>query len=241
MFQWVRVVLLFSFLWRDSIDSLSINKHPLIAGTFIFTSDCLDDVLGVDMPYFEDVVNQFHSARPQLSRSDKSYTKLAFLYFRWICSSKSYEKRNDFDLNTVKFPFVDSDVPRPTSERFYIFKLIWFAEVSWSTSVIVIDQDCLTYPSYRYHKLWKDFFSKRYRRHIGSFSKFRVGLRAPLQGLVGAGVVLYCGVVTTFVGKEILWLELASLISSGWFVIFWFCSLLELHADWSRISVTGPT
>lgn len=140
MFQWVRVVLLFSFLWRDSIDSLSV-KHSLIAGTFIFTSDCLDDVLGVDMPYFEDVVNQFHSARPQL-RSDKSDTELTFLCFRWICSSKSYEKRNDSDLNTVKFPFVDSDVPRPTSERFYISQLIWFAEVSWSTSVIVIDQDC---------------------------------------------------------------------------------------------------
>ena len=30
-------------------------------------------------------------------------------------SSKIYDKRNDFDLDIVNFPFLDGDVPRSTS------------------------------------------------------------------------------------------------------------------------------
>ena len=35
-----------------------------------------------------------------------------------------YDKRDDFDFEIVNFPFIDGDVPRPTS---YISQLICFA------------------------------------------------------------------------------------------------------------------
>ena len=34
-------------------------------------------------------------------------------------SSKSNDKRNDFDFDIVNFPFLDGDVPHSTSDRLY--------------------------------------------------------------------------------------------------------------------------
>ena len=45
-------------------------------------------------------------------------------------SSKIYDKRDDFDIDMVNFPFLDGDVPSFTSYRVYIFQLIRFARVS---------------------------------------------------------------------------------------------------------------
>ena len=41
-----------------------------------------------------------------------------------------YDKRDDFDFEIVKFPFLDGDVPRSTSYRVYISQLIRFARAS---------------------------------------------------------------------------------------------------------------
>ena len=46
-------------------------------------------------------------------------------------SSKVYDKRDDFDFDIVKFPFLDGDVPRSTSYGVYIFMFIRFARVSF--------------------------------------------------------------------------------------------------------------
>ena len=45
-------------------------------------------------------------------------------------SSKIYDKRDDFDFDKVKFPFLDGDVHRSTSYGVYISQLILFARVS---------------------------------------------------------------------------------------------------------------
>ena len=37
-----------------------------------------------------------------------------------MCSSKIYDKRNDFDFDIVNFPFLDDDVPRRDSYGVYI-------------------------------------------------------------------------------------------------------------------------
>ena len=49
-----------------------------------------------------------------------------------IVSTKIYDKRDEFDFETiiVNFPILDGDVPRSTSYRIYIFQLIHFARAS---------------------------------------------------------------------------------------------------------------
>ena len=44
--------------------------------------------------------------------------------------SKIYDKRDDFDFDIVKFPFLDGGVPRSTSYGVYISQFIRFARVS---------------------------------------------------------------------------------------------------------------
>ena len=43
--------------------------------------------------------------------------------------SKVYDKRDDFDFDIVNFPLLDCDIPRSTSYRVYISKLIRLARV----------------------------------------------------------------------------------------------------------------
>ena len=44
-------------------------------------------------------------------------------------TSKIYDKRDDFDLDIVNFPFSDGDVPRRASYGVYVSQLIRFARV----------------------------------------------------------------------------------------------------------------
>ena len=83
--------------------------------------------------------------------------------------TKIYDKRDDFDVAIVNFPFLDGDVPRSTSYGVYISQLIRFARVS---SQVVT-------------------FSKFYRRHFDIVSKYNVGLKTLLlEGLSEWGLVV---------------------------------------------------
>ena len=102
-------------------------------------------------------------------------------------SSKIYDKNDDFDFDTVKFPFLDGEFPRSTSYGVYISQLIRFARVSSRVADFNARNKSLTanfiQQGYRYHKLRKTF-SKFYRRHYEYVSKFNVGLKTLLhQGL----------------------------------------------------------
>ena len=83
----------------------------------------------------------------------------------------------------LNFPFLDSDVPR----RVYILQLIWFVKGCNHIADFNARNKCLTakllQQGYRHHKLRKTF-SKFYRRHYESISKFNVGLKT----LLGEGL-----------------------------------------------------
>ena len=73
-------------------------------------------------------------------------------------STKIYDKRDDFDFDTVFFPFLD-DVPRRASYGVYISQLIRFARVCNHVADFNAQNKCLTakllQQDYRYHKLGK--------------------------------------------------------------------------------------
>ena len=150
--------------------SLSDVKQAKIIEAFKSTSRYLDDLLNIDNPYFEGMVNRIYPPELQLNKATTSDTEAPFL---------------DFDI--VNFPFLDGDVPRSISYGVYISQLIRFARVS---SHVVDFNACnksltakLLQQGYRYHKLRKTF-SKFYRRHYELVSKFSVGLKTLLhQGL----------------------------------------------------------
>ena len=121
------------------------------------------------------------------SDSEAAYLDLRLSISNDIVSFKIYDKRDDFDLLIVNFPFLDGDVPRSTSYGDYISQLIRFARhlamLLTLTLAINFNSELLK-QGYQYHKLRKIFY-KFYRRYYDLISKFQVGLKSPLrQGLL---------------------------------------------------------
>ena len=85
-----------------------------------------------------------------------------------IVSTKTDDKRDDFNFEMVNFPFLDGKIPRSSSYGVYISQLIRFARVCSHVDDFNNRNKFLTSKflkqSYRYHKLPKAF-SKCYYRH----------------------------------------------------------------------------
>ena len=184
---------LFLFCYeRDFMTSLSDVKQAESIEAFKSTSRYLDDLLNIDNPYFEGMVNRIYPPELQLNKANTSDTEAPFfdlhLYIsNGFVSSKIYDKRDDFDFDIVNFPFLDGDVPISTSYGVYISQLIRFARVSSHVVDFNARNKSLTakllQQGHRYHKLRKTF-SKFCRRHYELVSKFSVGLKTLLyQGL----------------------------------------------------------
>ena len=117
----------------------------------------LDDLLNIDNHYFEGMVNRIYPPELQLNKANTSDTEAPFLDLHLsisngFVSSKIYDKRDDFDFDTVNFPFLDGDVP-----RVYISRLIRFARVLSHVADFSARNKSLTakllQQGYRYHKL----------------------------------------------------------------------------------------
>ena len=184
---------LFLFCYEsDFMTSFSDVKQAEIIEAFKSTSRYPDNLLNIDNPYFEGIVNRIDPPELQLNKANTSDTETPFLDLHLsisngFVSSKIYDKRDDFDFDIVNFPFLDGDVPRSTSYGVYISQLIRFARVSSHVADFNARNKSLTakllQQGYRYHKLRKTF-SKFYRRHYELVSKFNVGLKTLLhQGL----------------------------------------------------------
>ena len=137
-------------------------------------------------------VNRIYPSELQLNKANLSDTEASFLNLHLslldgFVQTKIYDKRDDFDLDIVNFPFLDGDVPRSTSYSVCISQLFRFARVSSHVGDFNIRNKILTAKllrqGYRYHKIRKAF-SKFYRRHFDLVSKYNVGLKTLLlQGL----------------------------------------------------------
>ena len=101
-----------------------------------------------------------------------------------IVSSKNYDKRDDFNLEIVTFPFLDGDVPRSPSYGVYTSQLIRFARVCYNVDDFnnrnLFLTNMLSKQGYRYHKIRKAF-SKFYHRHTEIIVKYNIGLKTLLQ------------------------------------------------------------
>ena len=183
---------LFLFCYeRDFMTSLSDVKQAEIIEAFKSTSEYLDDLLNIDNPYCEGMINRIYPPELQLNKANTSNIEASFMDLHLsisngFVSSKIYDKRDDFDFDIVNFPFLDGDVPRSTSYGVNISQLIRFARVSSHVADFNACKKILTakllQQGYRYHKLRKTF-SKFYRRHYELVSQFSVGLTLLHQGL----------------------------------------------------------
>ena len=158
---------------RNFMKSLSRENQANIIKAFNSTSRYLDDLLNIDNIYFDQMVDRIYSTELQLNKTNSSDTEsplsdLNLCISNSTVSTKSYDKRDDFDFNIVNFSFLDGNIPRRTSYGVYISQLIRFARASLNLCDFNCHNKALTTKllrqGYRYLKLRKAL-SKFYRRH----------------------------------------------------------------------------
>ena len=99
-----RVAKLFLYCYeRDCMDSLIHENYADVIEAFNSTSRYLYDLLNIDNPYFEGIVNRIHTPEVQLNKANITETETFFLDLHLsiangFVSSKIYDKRDDFDL-----------------------------------------------------------------------------------------------------------------------------------------------
>ena len=91
------------------------------------------------------MVNRIYPPDLQLNKANTSDTEASLLDLhlsisKGFFSSRIYEKCDDFDLDIVKFLYLDGDVPRSTSYGAYISHLFGLLEclILWLISVSII-------------------------------------------------------------------------------------------------------
>ena len=158
---------LFLFCYeRDFMMSLSVENQSEIIETVSSTSRYLNDLLNIDNTHFVGLISKIYPSELQLNKTNSSDTKIAFLDLHLsivdgFVSCKIYDKRDDFDFETVNLPFLECDVPRAASYGVYISQLIRFARISSHVTDCNTRNKLLTAKllnqGYRYHKLRKAF------------------------------------------------------------------------------------
>ena len=109
------------------------------------------------------MVGQIYPTELQLNKANSSDTEAPFLDLNLsitsgiVSSSKIYDKRDDFNYEIVKFPFLDGDAPRSPSYGVYIDQLFRFARVCSNADDFNNRNSILTAKllkqGYRYHKI----------------------------------------------------------------------------------------
>ena len=175
---------LFLFCYeKDFMTSLSNDNLADIIEAFNSTSRYLDDLLNIDNPYLEGMVNQIYPPEVKLNKANTSDTEAPFwdlhLSFSNGFVSSKIDERDEFDFDIVNFPFLDGDVLRRPSYGGHSSQLLRFSRVCSHVEDFNARNKCLTAKllkqGYWCHKL-RNAFSKFYRHHYELISKFYVGL-----------------------------------------------------------------
>ena len=92
----------------------------------------MDDILNQNIIYFDNMIRIICPAELQLNKANTSDTEASFLDLHLfisndILSTKIDDKRDDFDVKIVNFPFLIGDVPLSASYGVCISQFIRFA------------------------------------------------------------------------------------------------------------------
>ena len=156
------------------MDSLNHDYQADVIETFNST-----DLLNIDNPYFEDMVNHIYPTELQLNKTNTTDTEVPFFRFTCFCckcicvSSKIYDKRDGF--NIVNFPFWMVTLLDVHHIVYSFLNLLGLLE-----SAVMLRTSTRNFSS-RAIINFEKYFLKFYRRHNELISKFNVVLDTSLS------------------------------------------------------------
>ena len=103
--------------------SLSGDIQADVIEAFNSTSRYLGDLLNIDNPYFEGMVNQIYPPELQLNNANVSDNEVYIYLFLTVLLHPKF-MISSTTLLLINFPLLGGDVPRRTSYSVYISQLI---------------------------------------------------------------------------------------------------------------------
>ena len=96
---------------RDFILAISDDNQSEVIEAFNSTSLYLDDLLNIDNTFFDSMISHIYPSELQLNKANVSDTEASFLHLHLSISdgfvkTKMFDKRDDFDFDIVKFPWL---------------------------------------------------------------------------------------------------------------------------------------
>ena len=160
---------------RGFLSNLQKSKQFDLIDKFNDTSRYLDDIFTIDNPAFAEHNPDIYPKELQLKKANSSDKETSFLDSNIKVVGNNihtsvYDKRDDFRLPIVNFPWLSGNVPRLPSYCTYVYisQLVRFARCCTSvfdfhSKNLQVNSKLLT-QGYRYHKLRKTFgkFFKSY-------------------------------------------------------------------------------
>ena len=89
------------------------------------------------------MANHIYPSELQLNKANVSYTEASFLDLHLFISDgfvnfKLFDKRDDFDFDSVNFPFLDGDVTRSTPTVFIFLNLFVLLECPVMSMTLIL-------------------------------------------------------------------------------------------------------
>ena len=155
---------------NEFLDNMIRGGHKRLTRLFNLCYRYTDDLIVFNNKKFLDYLNEIYPSQLTVEKANKSDHLAVYLDLTFIIDSEGklstrlYDKRDDFDLHIVNFPFLSSNIPSGPSYGVYISQLIRYARC------------CSHYDDFRYrHKCLVDrLLSQGYMvlRLEKSFKKF---------------------------------------------------------------------
>ena len=122
----------------DFIQGLLEKSEKKLARSFNFKFRYIDDILSLNNSRFGDFVDRIYPFELEIKDTTDTVRSASYLDLhleidseRWL-GTKRYDKRDDFNLPIVNFPFICSNIPAAPAYGVYISQLIRYSRACGS-------------------------------------------------------------------------------------------------------------
>ena len=114
----------------EFIQSLLSTGRKQLASRFNFTYRCIEDVLSINNPEFENYMGQMYPVELEIKDTTEGNTSASYLDLLLSIGrdgqlhTSIYDKRDDFNFHITNFPFLSSNIPTSPAYGVFISQVI---------------------------------------------------------------------------------------------------------------------
>ena len=133
---------------NDFPDNMMRCGHRKLAVSFNLCFRYVDDQIVFNNKKFWEYIKDIYPSQLNVGKTNQSENLASYLDLTFTIekdgklSTKLYDKRDDFDLHTINFPFLSSNIPSGPCYGVYISQLIRYARCCFWGHIILREEIC---------------------------------------------------------------------------------------------------